>query len=254
MKRYEQIKTEEIRSEADLFARLKAEGYELPDPDELYAEDYILSNILPYAIPQDEDDKGRLTIEDPSLLGIKFGFHIPLGTAPDGSHDVFGKLKQNAPEKLGIKLIDILQAAERNIAPEIIPYEDCFPPDLAKAHKEWEESGIPPYMCVASANGRFQGAGALLSPRLPEVIKEKLLTDRFYILPSSIHEIIAVPGNCFDAPQDVEFLLAATRGINDFVTKPDNEDDFLSNNVYYYNGERFSTILPIQDPDAEGRI
>lgn len=76
------------------------------------------------------------------------------------------------------------------------------------------------------------GAGAIMYCDFMEKVSEKLDGD-FFIIPSSIHELIAVPVS--DNPEEqLDRLEDSVRGCNVTVCEP---EDILSYNVYYYDHE-----------------
>lgn len=58
------------------------------------------------------------------------------------------------------------------------------------------------------------------------------LNSSLYLLPSSIHEILAVRP---DSIRDLSYLTDAVKGINQTSVAP---EEYLSDNVYYFDRER----------------
>lgn len=83
-------------------------------------------------------------------------------------------------------------------------------------------------MYVLSNKQRFYGAAALLYPDMLEMIAKKLDND-FFILPSSIHEVIILP---FTDKLEKEDLIEMVHEVN--ATEVD-QIDRLSNTVYIYS-------------------
>ena len=96
------------------------------------------------------------------------------------------------------------------------------------------ELGNPP-MIVVTNERKLQGASAILSSNTLKLVEEKL-GGEYYILPSSIHESIAVPVEGVD----VEELKQMVREINMTEVKP---EDFLSDNVFKYDGNKLSMVF-----------
>ena len=90
--------------------------------------------------------------------------------------------------------------------------------------------GIPPVpMFVISNESRNHGAGSLfVYPDTLETVYQKLGGD-YYILPSSIHDLIAVPKSCCDDPTALKEIVGS---INSNEVLP---EEVLSNNVYHYD-------------------
>lgn len=84
-------------------------------------------------------------------------------------------------------------------------------------------------MLVITNKSNTFGASAILYPGMLEKLRERL-GNEFYILPSSVHEVLAVPAGRSDA----ECLAEMVRSINN--TELDY-DDRLSDHVYRYDAE-----------------
>ena len=96
---------------------------------------------------------------------------------------------------------------------------------LENMAKEIEEKHVPMY--VLTNEKRFYGAACLAYPDMLEIIAEKLQDD-FYILPSSIHEIVLVAkGECIDSFSLNEMIEEVNR------TQVE-EEEWLSNHTYLY--------------------
>lgn len=96
---------------------------------------------------------------------------------------------------------------------------------LENMAKEIEEKHIPMY--VLTNEKRFYGAACLAYPNMLQTIAEKLQDD-FYILPSSIHEIIFVAKKeCIDSYSLNEMIEEVNR------TQVE-EEEWLSNHTYLY--------------------
>ena len=87
------------------------------------------------------------------------------------------------------------------------------------------------FMYVVSNSSRTLGASAILYEGILKKIEEQA-GEKFYILPSSIHELIIIPA---DYGIDREHLELMVKEINE--TEVDREER-LSNRVYYYDGEK----------------
>ena len=84
-------------------------------------------------------------------------------------------------------------------------------------------------------NCDVKGDGVIASDWVLEEVKQ-ILGCNFYILPSSIHEVLVIKD---DGAFGVEQLREMVMGVNAQEVKP---EDFLSDNVYYYDGENVSVL------------
>lgn len=98
----------------------------------------------------------------------------------------------------------------------------------------------PISMYVISNRLKLYGAGCILYPPVLEETAQKLGSG-FYVLPSSIHEIIAVPTETLDK-RDAGHLKKIVMEINQSVLA---YEDILSDNVYYYSEEDHKLILVV---------
>jgi len=101
---------------------------------------------------------------------------------------------------------------------------------------EAEENSSSPSMLVVTNDVGINGAAAAFYPGTLEEISEKLHDD-YYILPSSIHEIIVIPDNI--AP-DYHSLEKMVRDVNRMQVERSEQ---LSNHVYHYDSRAQSFEL-----------
>lgn len=85
-------------------------------------------------------------------------------------------------------------------------------------------------MFVASVPNRFQGAGILAYPDFMEQAKKQMGGD-FFVLPSSLHEVILLPDN---GEMDRTALEEMVQEVNATQVEP---EDRLSDHVYHYDSE-----------------
>lgn len=97
-----------------------------------------------------------------------------------------------------------------------------------------------PPMYIATNRQLLYGAVCILYPDVQEDIAQRLGSD-FYILPSSVHEIIAVPAESLDISH-AESLKAIVGGINRSELA---YEEVLSDNVYYYSREKHTLSLAV---------
>ena len=85
-------------------------------------------------------------------------------------------------------------------------------------------------MYVLSNKSKLNGSGCILYQNLLRSLGKKLESD-FYILPSSVHEVLLIPA---DDQDSYEELTAMVQEVN--ATQLANEE-ILSDHVYYYSRE-----------------
>lgn len=216
-----------------LIEMLRERGFDVRD--EMFEAGYALDHVMPIAMPTDRADEDMFTIEDPAFLGIRFGFCVEIPSR-NVSLSARAILKAGSPDRFGVRAIDFVMAAQRNARPVIKSYEELGVPGIA----EHGLSGMDVMLWAVTTEDKISGAGALISPKLPYLIKEKIGTDKFYLIPSSIHELIVVPE--FDGMSDsfITNMLATVMLVNAILLP---KEDFLTDNVFHYDGTRFSTVL-----------
>lgn len=108
-----------------------------------------------------------------------------------------------------------------------------------------EESGFPTTDMVASETASYviydgdnsiSVSGVITSRIIKERIY-KMLGKNYYILPSSIHELIVIPADVHILKEE---LLEMVKEINEQVLDP---TDILTNSIYLYNGEEGVTTI-----------
>lgn len=102
-------------------------------------------------------------------------------------------------------------------------------PENLQDMPENTEGLIPMY--VATNCDRYNGASVLLYSDLLRDFAEHVDSD-FYILPSSIHELIFLP---YDEEMNIVKIKATVQDVNSRAVE---EKEFLSNNVYLYSREK----------------
>ena len=93
----------------------------------------------------------------------------------------------------------------------------------------FEDSAFPMY--VATNVFKMNGACILLYDGVLKKFAEKISGD-FYILPSSVHEVIFVPAN---GDMDTRYLIQMVKEVNATEVAP---DEVLSDNVYIYHADK----------------
>ena len=116
---------------------------------------------------------------------------------------------------------------------DMIEKENLLDITLEKMAREIEERNIPMY--VLTNTKRYYGAASLVYPDMLDIIGN-MLNDDFYILPSSVHEIIFVGRtNCVNSFVLNEMVLEVNR------TQVE-EEEWLSDHVYLYQRENHKLI------------
>lgn len=86
----------------------------------------------------------------------------------------------------------------------------------------------PDMMYVLTNRNNFYGASALLYPKVMAQISE-VFPEGFYILPSSVHEVLIMPKPVMASPQELGKM------VRDINQQEITKEEFLSDRIYEYN-------------------
>lgn len=173
-----------------------------------------------------------------NFLDLSVIFQCMLLGAPGGTASI---LIHNAHMKLwDVTVDDLIKAAKENtphiMGSELKTMEDVMceimseelPEDFDyDAVRAGMADSVPMY--VLSNRYRVDGAACVLYPMLLSDIC-RALKSSFYIIPSSIHEVLVLPADNTDTGAEI---LAMIKEINDTQVKP---EEILSYSLYYYDG------------------
>lgn len=124
--------------------------------------------------------------------------------------------------------IDALTSSQKNLPCTIISMNEMMKQMLGDAYDP-ELYCENDSMYVVTNTEKTYGASCLCYPGLLKQIAAEMGSD-FYILPSSVHEIIVVPET--GDYNEADSLTDIVKYVNSSVL---NKNDFLSNNIYFYN-------------------
>lgn len=201
-------------------------------------------------------DKNKKLLQDvPHLLYLDLAitFNYLLSDAPVGQS--FVRITKSHMKEWGIKLKELRDAAIKN-TPKLFPINlrnmndvilemlsndwsdqgtnydvwdssSIWPDDLLiELVLNTEKSNNPMYV-LTNSRGVYGASCMLYREILNEFAND--LDSNLYILPSSIHEVIIVKDDSYINKED---LIDMVIGVNELEV---DQEDYLSNNVYYYN-------------------
>lgn len=153
---------------------------------------------------------------------------VLLEVSPYGTATVL--VRKEHLEIWGLTEAQLFDEAKKN-TPILLPYQFCPMRKLLReicpyAVDEGEEEKESLY--VLSNKLRSFGAASMLYEGILEKVGQKL-GENYYILPSSIHEVIVVPESKSPVKQDLEEMV---REINETQVE---EEEVLSDRVYYFS-------------------
>lgn len=152
---------------------------------------------------------------------------VLLEVSPYGTATVL--VRKEHLEIWGLTEAQLFDEAKKN-TPILLPYQFCPMRKLLReicpyAVDEGEEEES---LYVLSNKLRSFGAASMLYDGILEKVGQKL-GENYYILPSSIHEVIVVPESKSPVKQDLEEMV---REINETQVE---EEEVLSDRVYYFS-------------------
>lgn len=163
------------------------------------------------------------------FLDLAIVFYCLISAEPEGNASIL--IHNNLMELWNVKCRQLFLLARKN-TPALMEYDCSRMSDLLRkmmpqeATGEWLSEPFPMY--VLSNRQGFYGAACLLYDKLLENLSAEFESD-FYIIPSSIHEVILIP-----AIEGIEreSLDQMVRDVNATHLSP---DEILSDHVYYYD-------------------
>lgn len=198
--------------------------------------------ILPRLVNAERNEERLKSIPHLAVSDLAIIYFIDMGNDESGQMSVV--IRNDLMDRWGVSVEDLNKLAFENLenrgdaefktmvetlAGLMIPNYD----EMSEEEKEEarEQLDMPdPGMYVLSNSTKTFGATAVLRESTMEEIISKLGED-FYILPSSIHEVLIVPNR---EGMEVSELKAMVEEVNATQVAP---EEVLSDNVYRYNSE-----------------
>lgn len=126
---------------------------------------------------------------------------------------------------------DALTATEQENPADIFPFSELFGAEAAPIY-------------VISNKRRFYGAIALLYPSVQTRLRE-IMGDEFVIIPSSVHEVLAIPAHF----ADIVALPGMVRAINNEQV---DKEEWLAETAYFARFNRFGEMYLEDVKNATG--
>lgn len=144
-------------------------------------------------------------------------------------------------EHWGLSQEELIGRAMEN-TPRLFPARVCRMEDMlteltgeeCKDDIDLSEAGENIYIMTNQSG--VNGASVILYDRFLEEFSDRMNSE-YYIIPSSIHEVILIPRENYMEPEEIRRMI---REVNDCVVGP---DDYLSDSLYYYNREKGRIVM-----------
>lgn len=147
----------------------------------------------------------------------------------------------------GYDMQSIIQKAEENTAqiyPAVFSQMEQMLSALGQDEFADENSVVENFFVLSNTDG-YRGAGVLFYPGMQEKIAAEL-GQGYYVIPSSIHEMLIVPEDVGISAVELEQMV---RDINQEAV---SREDFLSNKVMFYDREKEQLRIALPEiPDLQ---
>ena len=186
--------------------------------DAPYIQFHDLAIVFYVVVSEDSDRTGTITVRN-NLM--------EMWGNPD-INELYRIAKNNTQKRYKGSVFNMIEIMGEIISHNVDNIEPNIVDDFFEMNFTYEDNMIP--MFVATNNKKINGAGVILYEGLLKAFAEKIGSD-FYILPSSIHEVIFVPAN---GDMDVRYLIQMVKEVNATEVSP---SEVLSDNVYKYHAD-----------------
>lgn len=193
--------------------------------------DKVKANIIPVVVSKETNAEmlKNLAYTD-TKTDLAIVYNIVLKDFDDGNASV--KITKEMKEKLGVTMTEIKKYAFAN-AKESMEFES-----MGKVLAELMGDDMLEMdngMWVLSNKSKVNGAGVMFVPSVMKEVAKTVKLKEFFILPSSIHEVLVI--TLPDAKADE--LKAMVMEVNAEQVAP---RDRLSDSVYYYDGKNVTKV------------
>lgn len=204
-----------------------------------YNKETILQNVLYRAINRDMNKDLLKHVPHKDILDISAIYIWVISRDEEGR--MFCKITNDDMENLNISFEELDEAARKNtelsgivVAPlsEFMKQESMYDEDQCDEDSNELES-LPHTLYILTTKTGIDGASVILYQSYIKSLADKLESD-LYIIPASIHEILALPDSFIENEDDLREVTAMITDANETVVHP---DEVLSGFLYKYTRE-----------------
>ena len=206
-----------------------------PDMTAILTRERILDTVLPRLFSAENAERldSRNQVYE-RMMDLLITYYLPVNdlVSPDGSTVATIQVTNAMLRQTGVAAEELKAAALKNMSGtvDIMRMSEMLTQLMGTSMPGCDDS-LPMY--VVTNKNRLFGAASILLDEVKDRLRE-ILGDDYYILPSSIHEILAIPAS---AGRDAfEFLQMVTEINRDQVAI----EDRLVDNVYMVHGREMS--------------
>ena len=200
------------------------------DPDNFRDPEWIKERLFYRLVSAVQNEELLTKIPSRRYLDLAVVFCVHIGEYKGSTS--FVTVKDQHLELWGMEEDELEEAALANtkkLFPEVIlNIKDVLGELTGEGGEEAEGIfDLRPCMYVMTNKSRLNGAGTILYPGVLKKFAKRVGSD-LYVIPSSIHEVILVPGHVDMAPED---FLEMIREVNDTQV---SREEVLSYSLYIY--------------------
>lgn len=171
---------------------------------------------------------GKVTRE---FLDMNIIYYVCVGEADDGIETC--TVTTSMCEAYGVTEEELYKGALNNITDDIVAHRSLSSVLTSFGYHidgvDNPEQIFEPMTVLTNRNHTF-GASLIIKEEILNKAMERMHTDELIILPSSIHEVLAINANGIE--RDIASFKEMVKAVNDTTVKP---SEILSYNVYTYN-------------------
>lgn len=201
------------------------------DEKPFFSREYILSHVLPKIVSQNNSHEFlKEHIVCAPFLDMVVTFYLPIKEQMDGMLSV--KITEEFLQ--AVTFDELKNAAITNI--EKTYRIETLESMLAEMGESSTFSEDPYPMYVLTNDSKINGASAVISKKIMRELSERLGTEDIIMLPSSIHEFIAIPAS---EALEFPFLLELVKNANENIVNP---QDKLTDSIYIWKSGKFLVL------------
>ena len=227
--------TEDLADEALELYEEFIKSYTLNN-DEISNPEFILRNVYPAVCRKDRNEEMLADAIHSQVGETDLEMYLRV-SVPDGSFKLTRNIVESAEltdDELIAAALNNRQYSIRNVA-EVMAEQMGIPADTFD----------PMPMNVLTNDDGWYGAAGICKTDILKAALQKFECNKIFIIPSSIHEVLCIPGNLASA-DDINQMI---REVNDTVVE---ERDVLSDHAYVFDGKKVRNTS--EDFDSEFEI
>lgn len=202
--------------------------------DQTISKDYILKNVVPALVQTSRNREALKNYISRPFLDLSIILRVVVDETEDieSSYTITKSIAASLEESDGVTEDDLFFAARKNLEERKMLIQSVgetlgFPAEILP---------IFPPMYVLQA-GIVHGASVLLRQDALVEVAKKLGTETIAIIPSSVHEVLAIPLKSMNVPE-IDSIIDSVN------TNNVDDDEILSDHVYFFSVASGQVSMP----------